>query len=53
MLGSGLTYRGTKSVTKSGSRCLPWDNPAIAHKRNNAWRSDALELGLGGHNFCR
>ncbi|XP_056889943.1 tissue-type plasminogen activator isoform X2 [Takifugu flavidus] len=53
MLGSGLTYRGTASVTKSGSRCLPWDNPAITHKLNNAWRSDALKLGLGGHNFCR
>lgn len=52
-LGSGLSYRGTASVTKSGSHCLPWDNPALTHKLNNAWRSDALELGLGSHNFCR
>lgn len=53
VLGSGLSYRGTTSVTKSGSRCLPWDSPAIKHKVNNAWRSDALELGLGSHSFCR
>lgn len=52
-LGSGLSYRGTASVTKSGSHCVPWDNPALTHKVNNAWRSDALELGLGSHSFCR
>uniref|UniRef100_A0A672JB10 Plasminogen activator n=1 Tax=Salarias fasciatus TaxID=181472 RepID=A0A672JB10_SALFA len=51
--GSGELYRGTTSVTKSGSRCLPWDSPAVRHKNNNAWRSDALELGLGSHSFCR
>ncbi|XP_068167297.1 tissue-type plasminogen activator isoform X2 [Antennarius striatus] len=53
MLGSGLSYRGTTSTTKSGSRCLPWDTPVVKHKLNNAWRSDALQLGLGSHNFCR
>ncbi|XP_051923165.1 tissue-type plasminogen activator isoform X1 [Hippocampus zosterae] len=51
--GIGLTYRGTKSVTKSGARCLPWDSPAIKHKSNNAWMSDALEVGLGSHSYCR
>uniref|UniRef100_A0A4W6FDK1 Plasminogen activator, tissue n=1 Tax=Lates calcarifer TaxID=8187 RepID=A0A4W6FDK1_LATCA len=51
--GSGQNYRGTKSVTKSGSRCLSWDSPAVKRKLNNAWRSDALELGLGSHSFCR
>uniref|UniRef100_A0A3Q1AH37 Plasminogen activator n=1 Tax=Amphiprion ocellaris TaxID=80972 RepID=A0A3Q1AH37_AMPOC len=51
--GSGQSYRGTASVTKSGSRCLPWDSPAVRRKLNNAWRSDALELGLGSHSFCR
>lgn len=50
---SGLSYRGTKFVTKSGARCLPWDVPVLRLKRNNAWRSDALELGLGSHSFCR
>ncbi|XP_077570720.1 tissue-type plasminogen activator [Stigmatopora nigra] len=51
--GIGLTYRGTKSVTKSGAHCLPWDSPAVTHKNNNAWRSDAAELGLGSHGYCR
>ncbi|XP_019954587.1 tissue-type plasminogen activator isoform X2 [Paralichthys olivaceus] len=50
---SGQSYRGTASVTKSGSPCLPWDSPAVKRKFNNAWRSDALQLGLGSHNFCR
>ncbi|XP_039906773.1 tissue-type plasminogen activator isoform X1 [Simochromis diagramma] len=52
-LGSGQQYRGTASVTKSGSRCLPWDSPAVKRKMYNAWRTDALELGLGSHSFCR
>ncbi|CAB1428287.1 unnamed protein product [Pleuronectes platessa] len=52
-LGSGQSYRGTASVTKSGSSCLPWDSPAVKRKHNNAWRSDALKLGLGSHSFCR
>uniref|UniRef100_A0A665X5J8 Plasminogen activator n=1 Tax=Echeneis naucrates TaxID=173247 RepID=A0A665X5J8_ECHNA len=51
--GSGESYRGTKSVTKSGSRCLPWDSPAIRRKINNAWGPNALKFGLGSHNFCR
>ncbi|XP_065805166.1 tissue-type plasminogen activator isoform X3 [Labrus bergylta] len=51
--GSGQSYRGTTSVTKSGSRCLPWDSPALKRKLNNAWKSEALEQGLGSHNFCR
>ncbi|XP_061135101.1 tissue-type plasminogen activator isoform X1 [Syngnathus typhle] len=51
--GIGLTYRGTESVTKSGARCLPWDSPAVAHKFNNAWQSDALQVGLGSHSYCR
>lgn len=50
---SGRSYQGTKSVTKSGSRCLPWDIPELRRKLYNAWRPDALELGLGSHSFCR
>ncbi|XP_078141313.1 tissue-type plasminogen activator isoform X1 [Centroberyx gerrardi] len=53
VLGSGPSYRGTTTVTKSGSRCLPWDSPLIKRKFYNAWRSDALELGLGSHSYCR
>ncbi|XP_077457013.1 tissue-type plasminogen activator [Stigmatopora argus] len=51
--GIGLTYRGTESVTKSGARCLPWDSPAVKHMHNNAWSSNAAEVGLGSHGYCR
>ncbi|XP_041644035.1 tissue-type plasminogen activator isoform X2 [Cheilinus undulatus] len=51
--GSGQSYRGTVSVTKSGHSCLPWDSPALRRKLNNAWKPEALEQGLGSHNFCR
>ncbi|CAB1322092.1 unnamed protein product [Coregonus sp. 'balchen'] len=51
--GSGQTYRGTTAITKRGSSCLPWDSPLITNKFYNAWRSEARELGLGSHNFCR
>ncbi|XP_067272345.1 tissue-type plasminogen activator-like isoform X2 [Pseudorasbora parva] len=50
---SGRPYRGTKSVTRRGLKCLPWDSPAVSHKIYNAWRSDARKMGLGSHNFCR
>ncbi|KAM3867641.1 tissue-type plasminogen activator [Diretmus argenteus] len=53
MLGAGLSYRGTTTVTKSGSHCLPWDSPPVKRKLYNAWRADALELGLGSHSYCR
>ncbi|KAJ8414134.1 hypothetical protein AAFF_G00067320 [Aldrovandia affinis] len=49
----GQTYRGTTGVTKLGFRCLPWDSPAVVRKVYNAWKSDALETGLGSHSFCR
>ncbi|XP_028852986.1 tissue-type plasminogen activator isoform X2 [Denticeps clupeoides] len=51
--GKGGSYRGTKAVTKSGGRCLPWDSPTLSRKKYTAWRPDARELGLGSHNFCR
>ncbi|XP_069037057.1 tissue-type plasminogen activator isoform X1 [Lepisosteus oculatus] len=51
--GVGQSYRGTQAVTKSGSRCLKWDSPAVARKTYNAWRGNSKELGLGSHNYCR
>ncbi|XP_038840476.1 tissue-type plasminogen activator-like isoform X1 [Salvelinus namaycush] len=51
--GAGQTYRGTTAITKRGYSCLAWDSPLITHKFYNAWRSEARELGLGSHNFCR
>lgn len=53
VVGLGQGYRGTVSVTKSGLSCLPWDSPAVKHKLNTAWKSNALDLGLSNHNFCR
>ncbi|XP_072881833.1 salivary plasminogen activator gamma-like isoform X2 [Hemitrygon akajei] len=49
---SGRNYRGTRNYTKSGSQCLRWDSAAV-HIRNYNARSDALNLGLGSHNYCR
>uniref|UniRef100_A0A8C2HJY4 Plasminogen activator, tissue n=1 Tax=Cyprinus carpio TaxID=7962 RepID=A0A8C2HJY4_CYPCA len=51
--GSGQSYRGTKAVSRSGLKCLSWDSPAVSRKSYNAWRSDAREMGIGSHNFCR
>ncbi|KAK3540088.1 hypothetical protein QTP70_025653 [Hemibagrus guttatus] len=51
--GSGQSYRGAQSVSKSNAKCLPWDSPAIYHKSYTAWRPDARELGLGSHGYCR
>uniref|UniRef100_A0A671MTF6 Plasminogen activator n=1 Tax=Sinocyclocheilus anshuiensis TaxID=1608454 RepID=A0A671MTF6_9TELE len=51
--GSGQTYRGTKAVSRNGLKCLSWDSPAVSRKIYNAWRSDAREMGIGSHNFCR
>ncbi|XP_051524472.1 tissue-type plasminogen activator-like [Myxocyprinus asiaticus] len=51
--GSGQSYRGTKAVTRSHLKCLPWDSPAVSHKLYTTWRSDARELGISSHNFCR
>ncbi|KAM4616005.1 tissue-type plasminogen activator [Polymixia lowei] len=50
---SGQSYRGTAAETKTGSRCLSWDSPLVKRKLYNAWRPNALELGLGSHSYCR
>ncbi|XP_074837976.1 tissue-type plasminogen activator [Carettochelys insculpta] len=49
----GVTYRGTWSVTESGSECLNWNISALAQKKYNGRRADAAQLGLGNHNYCR
>lgn len=50
---TGKSYRGTASQTKTGQRCLPWDFPVLRSKVYNAWRSDAVDLGLASHSYCR
>lgn len=42
----GSDYRGTVSVTKSGSTCKPW------HLSLDQDGFNAIEL-VGGHNYCR
>ncbi|XP_066495427.1 tissue-type plasminogen activator [Tiliqua scincoides] len=49
----GVTYRGTWSTTESGFECANWNSSAVAQKRYNGRRVDALQLGLGNHNYCR
>ncbi|KAM4677684.1 tissue-type plasminogen activator [Discoglossus pictus] len=51
--GSGVTYRGTYSVTHSGIRCVNWNSTGLHSQRYKAQRVDALQLGLGNHNYCR
>ena len=45
--GSGETYRGTHSMTRSGATCRPW-----ADQRELEPVPKYLEL-VGGHNYCR
>ena len=51
--GNGLAYRGTRSRTKSGASCLPWNSMFLTSKIYTAWKSNARALGLGKHNHCR
>lgn len=51
--GNGLAYRGTRSHTKSGASCLPWNSVFLTSKIYTAWKSNAGALGLGKHNHCR
>lgn len=51
--GSGQAYRGTRAVSQTGSSCVPWDSPLLSRKLYHAWRTDAAQLGLGSHNYCR
>ncbi|XP_006273585.1 tissue-type plasminogen activator [Alligator mississippiensis] len=51
--GQGIKYRGSHSTTHSGATCLHWDSRALVGKVYTAQKSNAQELGLGSHNFCR
>ncbi|KAK1341885.1 hypothetical protein QTO34_016636 [Cnephaeus nilssonii] len=51
--GKGLAYRGTHSLTVSGTSCLQWNSMVLIGKINTAWKTNAQTLGLGKHNYCR
>nr|CAD33922.1 tissue plasminogen activator [Xenopus laevis] len=51
--GRGTTYRGNHNITMSGAACLRWDSPLVRHKTYTAWKSQARNLGMGSHNYCR
>lgn len=51
--GSGEDYRGTKSVNELNERCLNWDSSLLKRWPYNTGVENAMELGLGKHNYCR
>ncbi|XP_038600177.1 urokinase-type plasminogen activator [Tachyglossus aculeatus] len=51
--GNGESYRGTAHRGEFGRQCLPWDSVNVLKMPFNASRKDALQLGLGKHNYCR
>ncbi|XP_075592912.1 tissue-type plasminogen activator isoform X1 [Balearica regulorum gibbericeps] len=50
---AGVTYRGTWSMTESGTECLNWNSNGLMDRTYSGRREDAAELGLGNHNYCR
>ncbi|KAL7983044.1 hypothetical protein Chor_013695 [Crotalus horridus] len=51
--GDGTDYRGTESESENGERCLYWHSDLLKRWPYNAHMEDALERGLGKHNYCR
>lgn len=53
IVGQGEGYRGTWSISHSGTECINWNSTSLRGKRFTARKLDASSLGLGNHNFCR
>ncbi|PNJ40520.1 urokinase-type plasminogen activator [Pongo pygmaeus] len=51
--GNGHFYRGKASTDTMGRPCLAWNSATVLQQTYHAHRSDALQLGLGKHNYCR
>lgn len=51
--GNGHSYRGKANTDIMGRPCLPWNSANVLLKTYHAQRPDALQLGLGKHNYCR
>ncbi|XP_043841240.1 urokinase-type plasminogen activator [Dromiciops gliroides] len=51
--GNGHSYRGTASHDIWGNTCLKWSLAVLNSQEYHANRPDAIQLGLGKHNYCR
>ncbi|KAF6110737.1 plasminogen activator, urokinase [Phyllostomus discolor] len=51
--GNGHSYRGKANTDSRGRPCLAWSSANVLQKTYHAQRPDALQLGLGKHNYCR
>ncbi|XP_057593112.1 urokinase-type plasminogen activator isoform X2 [Hippopotamus amphibius kiboko] len=51
--GNGHAYRGKANTDIMGRPCLSWNSATVLLKTYHAHRPDALQLGLGKHNYCR
>ncbi|XP_046511017.1 urokinase-type plasminogen activator isoform X2 [Equus quagga] len=51
--GNGHSYRGKAKTDIMGRPCLEWNSATVLLKTYHAHRPDALQLGLGKHNYCR
>ncbi|XP_004846370.1 urokinase-type plasminogen activator [Heterocephalus glaber] len=51
--GNGHSYRGKANTDSKGRPCLGWNSAAVLQQKFHAYRSDAVHLGLGKHNYCR
>ncbi|XP_066477721.1 urokinase-type plasminogen activator [Tiliqua scincoides] len=51
--GNGKDYRGTMSLKNGNERCLDWNSPMLQGRLYNNDLHNALDLGLGEHNYCR
>ncbi|XP_051838033.1 urokinase-type plasminogen activator [Antechinus flavipes] len=51
--GNGHSYRGMVSQDIWGRTCLKWNSAVLSSQLYHANRPDAMQLGLGKHNYCR
>ncbi|XP_062984940.1 urokinase-type plasminogen activator [Elgaria multicarinata webbii] len=50
---NGEDYRGTVSVNQNNEYCMSWDAFGLQRFPYNDGMENAMELGLGKHNYCR
>ncbi|XP_075712595.1 coagulation factor XII isoform X2 [Rhinoderma darwinii] len=52
-LGNGTSYRGTASVTVTGTTCINWESDIIQHEVSLYSGKNAQKHCLGPHSYCR